>query len=105
MHNRASTKGRRGNGCRRSFDALRFLPWSLFGIWCLSIGISGCSRGFGTGGTGETVVPAERLRRIDDFDLERYARTGPPQTMPTTGPTRGVTEPTDAAAATQPATS
>ena len=54
--------------------------------------LSGCQN-FGTGGTGERVVPTETLRTIDTFDISQFptpehAVTTAPTTEPTTRPVR-----------------
>src|SRR5215218_948197 len=57
--------------------------------------VPGCFRQFGTGGTGEMVVPADRLRRIDPLDLGAYNRpelpASRPSVQPETGPASGPT--------------
>jgi outer membrane protein len=59
---------------------------NLFVIWCLVIGASlplaGCAN-YGTGGTGEWIVPRQRLRDVQTLDLAAVSRT-PPQVMPAT---------------------
>ncbi|MDB5356521.1 MAG: hypothetical protein JWN24_2974 [Phycisphaerales bacterium] len=46
----------------------------------------GCIDHFGTGGTGETVVPEHVLRDIEPADLQNYATTRPAATQPDTMP-------------------
>ncbi|MDB5305600.1 MAG: hypothetical protein JWM97_3149, partial [Phycisphaerales bacterium] len=47
---------------------------------------TGCIDRFGTGGTGETVVPERVLREVETADLEKYATTRPAATQPDTRP-------------------
>lgn len=84
------------------------LPWLALILAAALPFVPGCRR-FGTGGTGETVVPRDRLRRIDPLDLDAYNRpelpASRPSVQPETGPTTGPTtspaagSPTTAAAA------
>ena len=71
------------------------------------LAVPGCIPNFGTGGTGELVVPRERLRRIEPLDLSAYAKPTPParparatdtapDAAPDTGPT---TQPANGAGA------
>src|SRR3954464_7034211 len=63
---------------RPRLSSFSFGRWSLLGIWSLGFGayvlLPGCRRDFGTGGTGEMVVPPDRLRQIDPLDLGAYNR-------------------------------
>src|SRR5215213_6231040 len=50
------------------------------------LGGAGCVRDFGTGGTGETVVPRRTLREVDTLDLERLSGPASATTEPSTRP-------------------
>jgi outer membrane protein len=56
-----------------------------FSIILLLVIAAGC-RNFGTGGTGELVVPPERLRNIEATDLHEVAVPEPMTEIPTTAP-------------------
>ena len=51
------------------------------------ITVAGCVPNFGTGGTGEMVVPRRRLRRIEPLDLAAFTKPPPPAPVPVTLPT------------------
>jgi hypothetical protein len=57
-----------------------------------SCGVGGCTFGYGRGGSGELVVPRERLRSIQPATMEQIAAVAPkpaaavPTTLPTTLP-------------------
>src|SRR3954467_776931 len=92
--------------CRRSpcfcrFPHFHFSFSDLFRISCfgfrayfastllLAIGLSGCVKDFGTGGTGELVIAQERLRRVERLDPDAFAKppeAAAPLTMPATEP-------------------
>ncbi|MDB5332510.1 MAG: hypothetical protein JWP03_3661 [Phycisphaerales bacterium] len=48
--------------------------------------LAGCIDHFGTGGTGETVIPEHRVRDIDPTDLHEFAANRPATTQPAAMP-------------------
>src|SRR5258706_12576026 len=48
--------------------------------------MTGCFESAGIGGTGEIVVPKERLRDVEPFDPAKMAATQPATTQPATRP-------------------
>jgi outer membrane protein TolC len=68
-----------------------FLPISVVSVSSVLVLTAGCFR-FGTGGTGELVVPKRILREIDTVNVSEYAVEAPPlETQPTT---QALTRPT-----------
>lgn len=91
-----STKGRRISSFRIPSSLRRYVASLLFSAFLAAFG-SGCSN-FGTGGTGEMVVPPQRLRAIEPTRMEDLA-VAPVTTRPST---QATTLPTTVPAATDP---
>src|SRR5687768_1085841 len=95
----------RSNG----YCGLRPSPAKILLIVSCLVAMGGCVRDFGTGGTGETVVPRRELREIRPLDLDAMSGPVSPTTVPSTRPAGvrlGTTQPDtrpDAAPATAPA--
>ena len=75
--------------------SLRLPPRHATGFVLILCLLPGCIPDFGTGGTGEWVVPRKHLRRIDPLDLAAYQRPQPPTQGPSTVPAP-TTHPADA---------
>jgi len=65
--------------------ACRCGPVPALSAWLTCLILAGCDGSFGTGGTGELVVPRETLQRIDNTEMSAIAATRP-DTRPTTQP-------------------
>lgn len=64
---------------------------------------AGCIRNFGTGGTGELLVPRDRLRAIDTLNLAALNIPEPPTTAPATATATQLTSQPTTVPASQPA--
>ena len=74
-----------------SLKIKRWVAWAgVLTCPCLFLLISGCIKNFGTGGTGELVVPKDQLRVVKPTDLDAVAINPPTTqeatTLPTTRP-------------------
>src|SRR5437660_8430250 len=67
-----------------------FVLHSAFCI--LHLSLAGCFQNAGTGGTGEIVVPTERLHNVEPFDPAKVAATSQPTTQAATRPTTAPVE-------------
>lgn len=82
-------EGRRMKTKSMTLRALRFHPSSFL---LLPFLLTGCQN-FGTGGTGELVIPQREFKQIDQLDLSQSIATTRPTTEPSTQPAAATTQP------------